>query len=829
MFTGNFTRGGQTLNHRIIMFGQVAKKGIGISIFVSILIFGYYMRLKVPSRAWKQYFTYRKAGFYTTFAMDGNKATQAYTLKDGRVIQVKSMDVLKNPQVNTSVGIVNSSAKDGLWWGLFGGLGLFSLIALIYISDGKKQKETKHERGAELVTGKELKKFVVDKIGAVAAFNAIKLTEDKIPLIKEAETWNTLFVGTTGTGKTEAMKSVAVQVRGRGQKAVVYDRKGSFVPIFYRKNRDWILNPQDSRMPNWNLWSECRDPEDFDAIAETLMPHHISTSDPFWINSARTIFSAACRKLQERGCFDARELLRQVFSDAGDEDKLAELLKGTEAESLVSKDIKQTALGIKATLSTYLKSLLYLPKYDKSKRNFCIRDWVEQDDDSWLFISIVRSRKRAAYRPLISVWADIALQSILDRELDPDRRIWSFFDELPSLQRLASIQLLMAEGREYGSAFMTAVQDINQFRTVYGTEETTLLSLFNTLLFLRVKHPNSAELMAKWLGEREYLESKEGRSYGANTIRDGVNITRDKRRDRIVLPAEIQGLKSLEGYLSMSEDEPIAKIKLKPKKYKKIANSLELRKITFKDIDLTEVGGLDVEIPDFVVASSEDKSEEKPEPIINKPSKPGVKDKIGKLKSEEDKSKKQRKPRNDRGKSRGKGETDIAKQDVVEPKDDEKPEKEIKTVVGYVASPKVRKDEFKQSMVVTAGLVEYGAVSGKDNIVSQTTTRYKLFFFDVLAEMALKDITKGCRLEVVGEYKKEEESEVDKETGEEIIKIVNPRFFVHTFRVLGRPRKKEKPKAEDLNEVAKDVVSIEQGKSLNSKESIKPSVIEMSR
>lgn len=211
------------------------------------------------------------------------------------------------------------------------------LSLLLWGAHGRSLKQNKHLRGTALTTARNLKARLKEKMGWLASLDALKWSKEKIPLDRNSEVLGTLLVGTVGSGKTVALLEIMQQVwqkkgwfswmfPSKGEKAIVYDIKGGFVEKFYREGKDVILNPLDVRFPNWNLWAECHDPEDFDSIAATLMPHHMSTSDPFWINSARTIFSAACRQLQQKGTPDTRELLRMIFSDIDDEDKLAELL-----------------------------------------------------------------------------------------------------------------------------------------------------------------------------------------------------------------------------------------------------------------------------------------------------------------------------------------------------------------------------------------------------------------------------------------------------------------------------------------------------------------------
>ena len=833
----NIVRGGQTLMHRVRMFWQVILASWKIGLLVAVLFCGGYTYKTVPNYVWVQVFSYARAKAAVSLSsISGSVPKQNFQLRNGRVIKTTAKRILRDVEVNHNLKFVVWQFKQGVRYGLFVWFLLFFGALVIWSFHGRGLKKNKHLRGTSLSGALVLKEQLKKKMGRLASMVALRWSKDKIALEKKSEVLGTLLVGTIGSGKTVALLEIMQQVwkkngwfswlaPTKGEKAFVYDVKGGFVEKFYREGKDILLNPLDTRFPNWNLWSECRDPQDFDNIAATLMPHHMSNSDPFWINSSRTIFSAACRQLQQRGCTDIRELLRQMFDDAGDEDRLVELLEGTEAAALVSKDIKQTALSIRATLTTYCKSLMYLPAFDESKKSFSIRDWIGNGDDSWLFLAVVDDRKFEALKPLISVWVDIALQSILSLPRNEDRRIYSFIDELPSLQRLSSIERVLSLGREYGSAFFTSVQDINQFRTGYGNQAESLLSLLNTTLFLRSNSPQSCEWMANVIGKREYSESKESRSYGANTIRDGVNVGHDKRLEHIVLPTELAQLNSLEGYLRVPGEFPVAKVSFEPVDIPCIAKDLIPRKINLRDFNLQGDGGsavLDsskVNAEAGVVVNDRAKDREEAVATGNLAIKEGVEKKdqgltedmdsqiegLSELKNidaqEESNSegsvdneqentknvirdKRGRKPRSDKGKKRKAEKLD-------------EPEAQ-KTVVGYVASPSFKKSDLKKTKVLAVRLAENTSCVSEDKTASQITTWYKLVFFDDLAEEGLKVIVKGCRLEATGEHK--EVVDVDKKTGEEVIKH---EIIVKTFKLLSSPKSEEKV-PEKQSRAAKD-------------------------
>ncbi len=277
------------------------------------------------------------------------------------------------------------------------------------------------------------------------------------------------------------------------------------------------MNPLDQRTCEWSLWQECRDKADFDNLAAALIPLSTNTQDPFWVNAARTIFAAAAYRLSHEKQPKVLSLLRYLL--AAELSELHTLLKGTEAETLISDKAEKTALSIKSVLATYLKSLCYIKEGDQP---FSIRRWVQGDDKSWLFMSSLGS-KHESLKPLMTAWLDIAINALLSLTLQSERRIWVILDELTSLQQVPYLTAALSEARKFGGCFVVGIQSFAQLSKVYGHEGAReISSLLNTRFMFRVPDPDMAHWSAKNLGETTLEEVQEGISYGANSIRDGV-------------------------------------------------------------------------------------------------------------------------------------------------------------------------------------------------------------------------------------------------------------------------------------------------------------------
>ncbi len=565
----DFTRGGQMTMHSIRMFGQATRYLLILSLclFLGLLLFF----SSVKTTEYDRYVLSEYLEAYIKRMIHDDKVLHSIKTPQGQVATIPVGQFLKHRNTAGSIKRCFQGLSTALWLSLF--CSFLTLLSAIYFFKirGKSQQETEKVRGNSFAEPKQLTKLLK------AANKASDIQLAGVPLLKHSEVQHILLTGTTGSGKSVCIQELMDQVRAKQQRAIVYDIEGTLIPMYYRPGKDVILNPLDVRCPNWNLWQECEDPADFEAVASSLMPLHLAGSDPFWIHSARTIFASAALKLHVEHKRYNRALLEPLFTE--NLGGLANLLKGSVAESLVSEKNEKTALSIKATLSTYCKALMYL-KDDTQDPLFSIRRWVTGDKgDGWLFIAS-NALKIDALKPLMSVWIDVAVKSLLSLSPSQNRRLWFFMDELPSLHRLPSLMNALSRGRKYGGCFVGSIQDIHQLCTIYGRDEAeTLTSLFNTNLCYRTKNPDSAAWMSKMMGRREIIEKKEGYSYGANDMRDGVSIHQERRRDAVVMDAEFLELDDLNAFLRLPGDWPVTKLIFDVRNRKETQPSLISREI----------------------------------------------------------------------------------------------------------------------------------------------------------------------------------------------------------------------------------------------------------
>jgi type IV conjugative transfer system coupling protein TraD len=465
---------------------------------------------------------------------------------------------------------VLAAASQSFWLQLqviFLGCAMLGIAAIVVVMryfqrKGNQQTQDRFIRGMQQASPEVLAQQLKQR-GDASTFRL-----DKRAIFKaDFEVQHVLLDGTTGSGKSVVIRKLLAWIRQRGDKAIVYDKGCTFVSKFYDPTTDVLLNPFDERCAAWDVWCDGDSATDFDNMAAALIPMH-GEGDPFWVQSARTIFASTAYKMLNDDDRSTHKLLALMLTS--ELESLSEYLKNTESASLVSDKIQKTAISIKSVLAAYIKSLRFLEGLeingeDEHKkpphRRYSIRDWVQNDDQrGFLFLSS-HAQQHASLRPLLSMWLAIASTAILGLKENPKRRIWVIMDEAPSLHKLPELAETIAEVRKFGGCYVIGVQSYAQLRKVYGDQAAKeMFDLLNTRLFFRAPSYAMAKLASEELGEQEIDISREQYSYGANSIRDGISLGHQTMTKPVVTASEIMQLNDLQCWLRTPGDYPIVRL-----------------------------------------------------------------------------------------------------------------------------------------------------------------------------------------------------------------------------------------------------------------------------
>jgi len=565
-----FTRGGQITLHTFHMFKQICVVTLLISLCVGMGVMAILMFQQTTSYQRYLYGQVLAAEFRVNMNQnDTSRATQEFQFENGRIMEVKSEAILKDPRIQAHIAYMDNlfvhNGKISFLWGL---CALFLLMG-IFIYGGYLKSKKKLERGNHIVAKRSLKGMLKrEDLDS-------DLTLDGLPLLQEKETSHILLSGTTSSGKTNCFHTLLPQIRSRfyrgwTNRAIIVDMTGDFVSTYYRENHDILLNPFDARSKTWSPWAECLQDTHYDTLAAAIVPKS-TAHDTFWENAGKALLASALKELAKRGEKNIQRLYHLLVQSNMSE--FSTFFQNTDAAPYTHPEGEKMTLSIRATLANALQGFRFLKPTNES---FSIRKWVCEEKasyDPWLFLTI-RPDQRETLLPLLSAWLDTAINALMTLNPNSERRLWFIIDELPSLQKLPSLETAMAESRKYGGCVMAGIQNFPQLSHTYGQHQAqSILDQFNTKIFFRNTDPTVTQWISKVLGEAETTEQQENLSYGAHSIRDGVSLSPHTHTKPLVLPTEIANLRDLEAFIKLPGPYPVCRTKLTYKKTLPITTS----------------------------------------------------------------------------------------------------------------------------------------------------------------------------------------------------------------------------------------------------------------
>jgi type IV conjugative transfer system coupling protein TraD len=603
-YSDHSTVGGQVLAHRFRMMTQNWRIVGTIGKFSWLISFVWYMFHKWNFHQIWNYFCYVKAVYRENMTTLPTSLFNSSWLLNNHG---QWREVLDNFIINSSTLMQLKQAFDKtLFFGLkFSVLiSIFSMCIMIFINKkfGKSLTEKKELlSGYNYVDAKTLKKVIKDKSDITLA---------TIPYPKNSEARHTIITGTTGSGKTNIMIELIDQIRAKNEKAIIVDTVGTFVEKYYRDG-DIILNPLDVRSVSWSFLDECKNDFSGDILLKNTAACLLDRGnmhDKFWENAAEIVFVETAKKViaEKKSTDEFLNLLLKVSLS-----EIQKYLRGTYAYSLMDQSADKMAISIRATL---INAVSVFDILKESENNFSIRNWINSDEKGILFLSCTPIQ-RTALIPLITAWISMAIESLMQpKELRLNSpigtqsnigsngmlaRTWFFVDELHNLNRLPKIETSLAEIRKFGGCFVMGTQMIPQLNAIYGHEiARTLTGLCSTKIVMGIPEPETAKYMSGFLGEKEEISTFENISYGANTARDGVNISQQNVKKSSIPYSEIMNLKTGEAFLKFSGIDQVAKTKFELHEEKE--KSFLRRLFSFKEESKSQLESQIISLQDYL-------------------------------------------------------------------------------------------------------------------------------------------------------------------------------------------------------------------------------------
>src|SRR6185437_8001441 len=275
------------------------------------------------------------------------------------------------------------------------------------------------------------------------------------------ETKHFKVLGTTGTGKSTAIRELLRGALARGDRAVIADPDGGYGRSFYDPQRgDAILNPFDPRAHRWDLMAEIIQLHDADQLARSIIPDYEGT-DRNWRHYARTFLTAVLRQLHRLENHDLAQLYHLLVLAPPAE--LRELIGTTPAGSFLGEGDKAQEgnrffESVRSVANVHAAALEHIARQQTGEL-LSVRRWV-REGRGVLFLPY-RASEIDALRDLVSTWMRLAIFETMNAE-EGDRRLWFVVDELDALGAIDGLKDALARLRKFGGRCVLGFQSIAQ-------------------------------------------------------------------------------------------------------------------------------------------------------------------------------------------------------------------------------------------------------------------------------------------------------------------------------------------------------------------------------
>jgi type IV secretory pathway TraG/TraD family ATPase VirD4 len=429
------------------------------------------------------------------------------------------------------------------------------------IATRKRDANAAHRRGAvvgSLISQRDPRSPALAlKAKSTVGKDNISVTLAGAPIATADETKHFKLIGTTGTGKSTAIREILSAALARGDRAIIADPDGGYLDTFYSAERgDVILNPFEPGAAKWNLVAEIKNDHDVDQLARSLIPDS-GDSDRTWTEYARTFFTAVVQQSVALGMKSDAEIYRLLT--AGSAEELQTLLAGSAAGPFVAAGNEKMFGSIRSVTSAAVRALKYTTRQHGVP--FSVRKWVKEGAaqkaggrGGAVFIPY-KAGEIASLRSAISAWMRIAIFEAMDRE-EGDQRLWFIVDELDALGEIDGLKDALARLRKFGGRCVLGFQSIAQVSSTYGkgAADTIVENCGNTLI-LRCsasEYGGTAEFASNLIGQREVTHTTRSTSRRPGEWRRSTTLSEQVNIEPAIMASEIERLPDLEGFLKFA-------------------------------------------------------------------------------------------------------------------------------------------------------------------------------------------------------------------------------------------------------------------------------------
>lgn len=287
------------------------------------------------------------------------------------------------------------------------------------------------------------------------------------------------------------------------------------------------------------------------------------------------MFKSFAYALWKRGEASVEKLLQILLQI--DIKELAKTWGATKAQSVFDPTNPRTVRLVRDMVIAYIKPLSW-PSSDK--KPFSIREWIEDGKSSILFLTS-NAATHESQRPSIIAQIEMALMAQRDRPKGKGGGHWFLIDDLASLHKIPSLVSGLCESKQFGTSFVLGAQSISELREIYGDDALGVMAEnCNTRLAFSTSDKDTQTLCAEALGNTVYSQDVELVDTSLNAGLKTHFSSREAITEPLVRPEDLQALNSLTGYLKMSNNKLVAKVKLKPKNRSVVGPKFVKREVT---------------------------------------------------------------------------------------------------------------------------------------------------------------------------------------------------------------------------------------------------------